>query len=88
MPDRMLSKSRYLNGLQCPKLLWVATNEPERIPEPDAATQYRFDQGHLVGELARKLFPDGIEVPVEDFMGNIAIKNFFGKGNHFSKPAC
>lgn len=69
----MLSKSRYLNGLQCPKLLWVATNEPERIPEPDAATQHIFDQGHLVGELAKKLYPGGIDVASEDFMGNIAI---------------
>lgn len=68
-----LSKSRYLNGLQCPRLLWVASNEPERIPEPDAATQHIFDQGHLVGELAKKLFPGGTDVPAEDFMGNIAM---------------
>ena len=69
----MLSKSRYLNGLQCPRLLWIASNEPERIPEPDAATQHIFDQGHLVGELAKKLFPGGLGVPAEDFMGNIAV---------------
>ena len=68
-----LSKSRYLNGLQCPKLLWIAINEPDRIPEPDAATQHIFDQGHLVGELAKKLFPGGINVPAEDFMSNIAM---------------
>jgi len=71
MPQLMLSKSRYLNGLQCPKLLWVAINEPERIPEPDAATQHIFDQGHLVGELAKKLYPGGIDVPTEDFMSNV-----------------
>jgi hypothetical protein len=68
-----LSKSRYLNGLQCPKLLWIATNEPERLPEPDASTQHRFDQGHLVGELAKRLYPGGIDLPSEDFMGNIAL---------------
>src|SRR3972149_7916075 len=73
MLTKMLSNSRYLNGLQCPKLLWIATNEPERIPEPDAATQHIFDQGHLVGELAKKLFSGGIDVPTEDFMGNIAL---------------
>lgn len=69
----MLSKSRYLNGLQCPRLLWIATNEPERIPEPDASTQHIFDQGHLVGELAKRLFPGGIDVTADDFMGNIAL---------------
>lgn len=73
MTTKMLSKSRYLNGLQCPRLLWIATNEPKRIPEPDAATQHIFDQGHLVGELAKKLFPGGIDVPAGDFMGNIAL---------------
>jgi len=46
-------------------------NEPEKIPEVDAATQYRFDEGHLIGELAKKLFPDGIDIPAEDFIGNI-----------------
>jgi len=72
MSSVMLSKSRYLNGLQCPRLLWIASNQPKTIPEPDAATQHIFDQGHLVGELARKLFPVGLDVPTEDFMGNIA----------------
>ena len=73
MPSIMLSKSRYLNGLQCPRLLWIASNQPERIPEPDASTQHIFDQGHLVGELAKKLLPGGIDVPGEDFMANIAM---------------
>lgn len=71
MTSRLLSKSKYLNGLQCPKLLWLLFHEPEKIPEPDAATQYIFDQGHLVGDLVKKLFPDGINVPEEDFINNI-----------------
>ena len=71
MDSEILSKSNYLNGLQCPKYLWVLFHEPERVPEPDAVTQYRFDQGHLVGELAKKLFPHGIDIPAEDFRGNI-----------------
>jgi hypothetical protein len=71
MPSHLLSKSKYLNGLQCPKLLWVQINEPERIPETDPVTQYIFDQGHLVGEYAKKLFPGGINILQDDFMGNI-----------------
>ncbi len=69
--SKLLSKSKYLLGLQCPKLLWVVFNEPEKIPEPDQATQHIFDQGHLVGELAKKWFPDGIDLASEDFKGNI-----------------
>jgi len=67
----LLSKSKYLNGLQCPKLLWLEINNPERLPQVDLSTQFIFDQGHLVGELAKKLFPEGIDVPTDDFMGNI-----------------
>jgi len=71
MPHKLLSKSKYLSGLQCPKYLWIQINEPERIPETDPVTQYIFDQGHLVGELARRLFPGGIDIPTDDFTGNI-----------------
>lgn len=63
------SKSKYLSGLQCHKLLWFYYNAKDQIPEFDAQTQTIFDQGHLVGELAKKLFPGGIEVArgVNDF---------------------
>jgi len=71
MTSTLLSKTRYLNGLQCSKYLWILFHEPERIPEVDAVTQYRFDQGHLVGELAKKLFPGGIDIPDEDFAANL-----------------
>ncbi|MFA5629185.1 MAG: DUF2779 domain-containing protein [Dehalococcoidales bacterium] len=71
MASKLLSKSKYLNGIQCPRLLWFSVNCPSDMPEPDAATQHIFDQGHLVGELAKKLFPEGIDVPQESFIGNI-----------------
>ena len=68
---RLLSKSKYMTGLQCPRLIWIQFHEPTKIPETDPGTQYIFDQGHLVGELAQKLFPDGIVIPADNFMGNI-----------------
>ncbi len=60
-----ISKSRYLNGLQCPKLLWTQLNNRELIPAPDAAQQHIFDTGHEVGDLAKLLYPDGVEVPMD-----------------------
>jgi hypothetical protein len=57
-----ISKSKYLAGLQCHKLLWFYYNAKDEIPETDAAKQAIFDQGHEVGALAKKMFPDGIEV--------------------------
>ena len=57
-----VSKSKFLWGSQCRKLLWYAYNAKDQIPEPDAATQAIFDQGHEVGALAKALYPGGIEV--------------------------
>ena len=64
-----VSKSKFLWGSQCRKLLWVAYNAKDQIPEADAATQAIFDQGHEVGALAKSLYPGGIEVSagVTDF---------------------
>jgi len=70
---KLLSKTKYLTGLQCPRLIWIEIHEPENIPETDPVTQYIFDQGYLVGELAKKLFPGGIDVPQDNFMGNIDV---------------
>ena len=68
MPDRSetayISKSKFLNGLQCPKLLWTYYNKQKLIPEPDAGQQHIFDTGHVVGDLAKQLYPGGIEVPM------------------------
>ncbi len=72
MPFKLLSKSKYMTGLQCPRLIWIQFHEPAKIPEVDPSTQYIFDQGHLVGELAKKLFPEGIDISTKDFMGNIS----------------
>jgi len=57
-----VSKSKYLWGLQCPKLLWHAYNLKELIPELNAATQVIIEQGHEVGALAKRMFPEGVEV--------------------------
>ncbi|MHB8053867.1 MAG: DUF2779 domain-containing protein [Candidatus Aminicenantales bacterium] len=59
---RLISKSRYLQGLQCSKLFWTQYNDKEKIPPPDAATQAIFDQGHDVGDLAKSLYPGGMEI--------------------------
>jgi hypothetical protein len=57
-----ISKSKFLSGLQCHKLLWFAYNQKDAIPQPDAAQQAIFDQGHEVGALAKRMFPAGVEV--------------------------
>jgi len=57
----MLSKSRFQVGLQCHRALWLRVHEPD-APElaVDPHVQAVFDQGHRVGDLARKEFPGGV----------------------------
>ncbi len=56
-----LSKSRFTTGWQCEKLLWWTVHEPDAIElQPDKVLQDLFDQGRVVGELARTRFPGGI----------------------------
>lgn len=58
-----ISKSKYMNGLQCSRLLWFVVNSPEELPTIEEDKQFIFDQGHEVGDYAKKLFPKGVEVP-------------------------
>src|ERR1051326_1561187 len=49
-----LSKSRFVAGWQCPKLLWWTVHEPQaKELQPGIVLQDLFDQGHIVGERAR-----------------------------------
>ncbi len=65
----VISKSKYLEGLQCLKLLWYEYNRKELIPPPDPAKQAIFDEGSKIGEVARTLFPGGIKLERKKFHG-------------------
>lgn len=56
---KTISKSRFISGLQCEKMLWLDTYHRELAEETDDQTQFIFDQGHVIGELAQTLFPGG-----------------------------
>jgi len=61
-----ISKSRYVAGLQCHKLLWLKVREPD-APElvPDAGIAARFDIGREVGERARACFDNGVLIDLK-----------------------
>ncbi|APV44731.1 hypothetical protein Dform_01407 [Dehalogenimonas formicexedens] len=59
---KLLTKSKFMAGLQCPRYLWIYVNDPSLIPQPDLVTQHTFDQGHEVGEVAKRLFTGGIDM--------------------------
>src|ERR1043166_1234723 len=57
----MLSKSRFVAGTQCHRLLWWKVHDPSAVElQPDRVLQDRFDQGAQVGALARDRFQDGV----------------------------
>jgi predicted RecB family nuclease len=60
-PAPRLSKSRFVAGCQCHKLLWWKVHEPKAVElQPDKVLQDLFDQGRLVGEKARTRYPGGV----------------------------
>ncbi len=58
----LLTKSKYISGIQCLKYLWFLVNLPDSVPPHDESAKFSFQQGHEVGELAKKLYPKGIDL--------------------------
>ena len=61
-PFPLLSKSRFLAGLQCDKRLYLECYERELAAPPDEAQEAIFATGTAVGVLARALHPGGVLV--------------------------
>lgn len=55
----LLSKTKYLVGLQCSKALWIHYNDKGLLPDVGARLSAVFDQGHLIGDWSKQLFPSG-----------------------------
>ena len=66
LPFPRLSKSRFVAGVQCHKLLWLKVHEPQAIElQPDIVLQDLFGQGRQVGQLATELFPNGRSIELD-----------------------
>ena len=61
-----LSKSLYTRGLQCQKSLWLKKHKKDVLTPPDSKAQAIFQNGNEVGNLACKLFPNGMEIPYDN----------------------
>jgi len=57
-----ISKTSYIDGIKCPKFLWYKVHQPSKIPPDTAIDRIRMDDGLLVGQKARELYPDGIRI--------------------------
>lgn len=54
-----LSKTDYIQYLDCPEELWLRKNQPDILPPIDLDRQYKLDQGNLIDQLAQDWFSDG-----------------------------
>lgn len=66
MNSKSLSKSQFIKGLQCHKLLWLYKNRKDLCEEANASLQALFVEGNYVGELAQSLFPHGEAILFEE----------------------
>ena len=64
-----LSKSKFCNAVQCPKMLWLHKNKPKEFDD-SVLNQSVLESGNEVGDLAMGLFGEFIEVPYGD-LGNM-----------------
>ncbi|MBC8180424.1 hypothetical protein H8E88_04800 [candidate division KSB1 bacterium] len=88
-----ISKSQYLKGIQCPKMLWLYRHRPDLAPEISESQQFLFDTGHEIGKLAQQYFKGGIEIAAEYYETDKAIKateSAVKQGGHilFEATAC
>ena len=77
MPEKKhhisISKTQYLRGMQCLKSLWLHKHSPELRDDSDQKRESSFALGHSVGEIAKSLYPGGVEIEFDakDFQGMI-----------------
>lgn len=71
----ILSKSRFLAGLQCHLRLWYQCYNRELIPEVPPSQQAVFDAGHEVGELATRLYAGGVLIEEDHFHHKEAVQS-------------
>ena len=79
---KTISKSKYLAYKSCPKCLWLLFNNPELAKE-DPGAQRHIDDGKVVGEYAKKYFPDTVDTTSYDKNGNLDISNMIGLTNRY-----
>jgi hypothetical protein len=71
----MLSKSRYLAGLQCHLRLWYQCYARDLAPEVSPSQQAVFDTGHEVGRLATGLYPGGVLIAEDHLHHDEAVQS-------------
>jgi predicted RecB family nuclease len=83
----MLSKSRFLAGLQCHLRLWHQCYNRELASEVTPSQQAIFEVGHKVGRLATRLYPGGILIEEDHLHHARAVETTVAAMNNPDVPA-
>ena len=82
--SKVISKSRFVSGIQCAKKLYFDINRKDLKPAISEQQELLFSTGHVVGELAQRAFPNGKDASPEnyyDFSKSIQdTKDWIGSG--------
>ena len=66
---QLLTKSKYMTGQQCLRLLWHSAKR--LLPEKTIAEKQKLSQGHEFEEYTHKLFPDAMNLTNLEFNENL-----------------
>ena len=66
-----LSKTEFCSAVQCPKMLWLNHNMPNKFDQ-SVIDEVRIQNGREVGEIARGLFGPYFKVPFGDLGGMLS----------------
>lgn len=68
MAPRYLTKSRFKQAVECPTKLYYASHSREyhNNKQDDSFLQSLAEGGFQVGELAKRMYPDGVEITSKD----------------------
>ena len=83
----LLSKSRFLAGLQCPLRLWHQCYNRELASEISPAQQAIFDAGQQVGRLATRLYPGGVLIEEDHLQHSSAVQSTVAAMDNLEIPA-
>lgn len=63
----VISKSRFVSGIQCEKKLYYDIFRKELKPKISEQQAALFASGHEIGAFAQKVFPNGVDASPENY---------------------
>jgi hypothetical protein len=60
--EQTISKTAFVKCIQCPKSLYLYKNHYNQRDPLDEETRQKFELGHHIGDMAKMLFPGGLDL--------------------------